>query len=136
MNGNIEAAFIGRVGSDPELKTSAEGKPWAAFNVAVGKDEATQWVRVAVFGARAEELAGPLKKGDRVYVEGNLTMRTWEKSGEKRAGINVAAWKCECLGQIGRNKPSKAKALPEGDHSAPMVTQQPRHAAFEDEIPF
>ncbi len=136
MNGNIESAFIGRVGSDPELKTSAEGKPWAAFNIAVGKDEATQWVRVAVFGARAEELAGPLKKGDRVYVEGNLTMRTWEKSGEKRAGLNVAAWKCERLAQIGRNKSSKSKPLPESDHSAPLSTALPRRAAFDDEIPF
>ena len=34
MHGAIEAAFIGRVGQDPELKTSAAGKPWARFSVA------------------------------------------------------------------------------------------------------
>lgn len=136
MMDSIECAFSGRVGSDPELKTSSSGKPWIAFNVAIGQDDNTQWVRVAIFGVRAEELATQIKRGDRVYAEGSLTMRTWEKDGEKRAGLNVAAWKCERLGQIGRNKPSKAKALPEGDHSAPMTTQQPRRAAFDDEIPF
>lgn len=108
MMDSIECAFSGRVGSDLELKTSSSGKPWTAFNVAIGQGDDAQWVRVAVFGARAEELSAQIKKGDRIYAEGNLTMRTWEKSGEKRTGLNVAAWKCERLGGIGRNKPAKA----------------------------
>ena len=32
MNGNIECAFIGRLGQDPELKTSAAGKSWTRVN--------------------------------------------------------------------------------------------------------
>lgn len=136
MHGNIETAFIGRVGNDPELKTSASGNPWCAFNVAVGSGDDTQWLRVAIFGARAEELAGPLTKGDRVYVEGNLTLRTWENSGEKRSGLNVAAWKCERLGQIGRNKPPKSKPLPEGDHPAPVATEVRHGVDLDAEIPF
>lgn len=134
MIDSIEAAFFGRVGTDPELKTSSAGKPWAAFNVAVGQDDDTQWVRVAVFGAVAQDLVGTLKKSDRVYVEGNLTLRTWEKDGVTRAGLNVAAWKCERLGQIGRNKPRPSKPSPEGDHPAPLSTAD-RHWS-EDEIPF
>jgi single-strand DNA-binding protein len=62
----IEAAFIGRVGNDLDLKTSQAGKPWLRINVAVGQDDATQWVQIAVFGDRAQELAGHLRKGDRV----------------------------------------------------------------------
>lgn len=136
MNGNIETAFIGRVGNDPELKTSASGNPWCAFNVAVGSGDNTQWLRVAVFGARAEELAGPLKKGDRIYVEGSLTLRAWESAGEKRFGLNVAAWKCERLGQIGRNKPPKSRSFPEGDNPAPMSTAPGRVSVDDVEIPF
>jgi len=136
MNGNIETAFIGRVGSDPELKTSSTGKPWMAFNIAVGQDDGTQWLRVAVFSARAEDLAGTLHKGDRAYVEGALTLRTWEKNGETRAGLNVAASKCEKLGAIGRNKPPKRRPLPEGDHASPVSVNGQRHAAGDDAIPF
>jgi len=33
----IEAALTGRMGTEPELKTSQAGKLWAAFNVGVGK---------------------------------------------------------------------------------------------------
>jgi hypothetical protein len=39
MHGNIETAFIGRLGQEPELKTSAAGKPWARLSVAVGAGE-------------------------------------------------------------------------------------------------
>jgi single-strand DNA-binding protein len=136
MNGNIEAAFIGRVGSDPELRTSQAGKPWMKLIVAVGSDDATQWVKVVAFGARAEALAGTLLKGDRAYVEGTIRLETWtDKEGKARSGLSLSAWKVEKLAQIGRNKP-KAKPLPEGDHSAPLSTEQPRRVAFDDEIPF
>jgi hypothetical protein len=40
----IENAFIANVGSKPELKTSAAGKPWAAFSACVGDGEDAQWL--------------------------------------------------------------------------------------------
>jgi hypothetical protein len=40
----IETAFIANVGSKPELKTSAAGKPWAAFSACVGDGEDAQWL--------------------------------------------------------------------------------------------
>lgn len=123
MNG-IETAFVGRIANEPEIKTSAAGKPWMAINVALGQGADAQWVRVACFGETAERLAGTLHKGDKLYVEGTLTLRTWEKSGETRAGLNVAASKVEKLGAIGRNRPPKPRALPEGDHTIPASTRR------------
>jgi single-strand DNA-binding protein len=131
MNG-IEAAFIARVGTEPELKTSAAGKPWAAFNAAVGSGDDVQWVRVAVFGDLAEGLAGHVLKGDRLYCEGRLKLNEWtDREGKSRTGLSVAAWKIEKLGQIGRNKPAKRKAPPEGDHPIPPAVgrQSDRGAA-------
>ena len=112
MHGNIETAFIGRVGQDPELKTAAgSGKPWARLSVAVGRDDEIQWLSVAVFGEAAERLCASLHKGDRVYVEGTLRLSEWAgRNGEKRTGLSVAAWKAEKLGAIGRNKPAKARS--------------------------
>lgn len=144
MNGNIEAAFTGRLGQEPEQRTSQSGKPWLRLNVAVGADDSLQWVSTAVFGEGAQELAGRLHKGDRVYVEGRLTLRTWEKDGQTHAGLNVAAWRVERLGEIGKNKPPKPKAPSEhevpvppinGDRrSAPRDGQRP--ASPDDAIPF
>ena len=137
MNGNIEAAFIGRVGSDAiEVKTSQAGKPWTSLNVAVGKDDDTQWVRVALFGDTAERVAGSIAKGDKLYVEGTLRLNTWtDREGKQRTGLSVAAWKAEKVGQIGRNKPATPKALPEGEHSAsPAARDWQRPPATSDEL--
>jgi single-stranded DNA-binding protein len=43
-----------------------------------------------------------------VYVEGRLTMNTWEgKGGQPRTGLSVSAWRVEVLGRIGKNRPAK-----------------------------
>src|ERR1700694_1961084 len=104
----IEAAFSGTVGTVPELKTSAAGKPWAAFNVAVSSkdEEEPTWVRIAMFGETAQKLCGSLIKGDKVYAEGHLKLSRWndKASGEERTGLQIAAWKVTKLGAIGRRK--------------------------------
>ena len=81
----IETAFIARVGTEPEVKTSQAGKPWAALNVCVGdRDDDQQWVRVVVFGGKATSLS--LAKGDRVYVEGPETRKL------DRQGRHTTQW--------------------------------------------
>ena len=110
----IEAAFVGSLRREVEIKTSKSGKPWASLSVAIDTGEETtdghakpQWVRVAVFGETATRLAGAAK-GTRLYVEGTLSLDYWtDKDGGERHGLNVAAWKCEKIGAsaIGRNKP-------------------------------
>jgi single-strand DNA-binding protein len=112
----IETAFEGTLGRDPELKTSKAGKPFASLALAVvtgkadaGGDAAT-WIRATVFGETAEEIAATVKKGDRVYCEGSLTMSQWNDAhGEVRHGLNVAAWRCKPLGLIGERKPKSNK---------------------------
>jgi Single-strand binding protein family len=49
----IQCAFTGTLGQSPELRVSKTGKPWLSFSVAIdmeASEEATTWVRVAVFG--------------------------------------------------------------------------------------
>jgi single-strand DNA-binding protein len=110
----IETAFFGTLGRDPELRTSRNGNPYLTFSIAVpvGRDDAgkdvTQWVRVTCFGETAQELAATTKKGDRLYIEGSLTLNQWTtQNGQARSDLQVSAWKCEKLGQIGRNKPRR-----------------------------
>jgi single-stranded DNA-binding protein len=108
----IEAALSGRVEQEPELRHSKDsGKPWLPLN-AVGEGDATQWVRLSVFGEKAEQLAAALHRGDRVYCEGTLTLQRWtDQAGAERSGLNVAAWRCIRLGRLasaGRARPAAA----------------------------
>lgn len=137
----IEAAFWGVLGNAPELKTSKSGKPFAQMSVvvSVGQDEegkdVSQWLRVTCFGETAERLAHQAKKGDRVYVEGTLTLNSWadKATGEARSGLNVAAWKCERIANIGQNRERKNAEQPQRQ---PAQWQPSNRYAFNDDIGF
>jgi single-strand DNA-binding protein len=108
----IEAAFEGRIGQAPELRTTKGGKPWCSLSVGVsgeGDGDAVTWIGVAVFGSAAETVA-KLDKGARVYVEGRLRLDAWtDREGRERHGLKVNAWRVEVLGQIGHRKPRKPR---------------------------
>ena len=80
MTDGIECAFTARIGIEPMLSTVASGVPRVAFLAVIdgGADEGQQWVRVAMFGARAAALHGRLKAGVRLRVEGTMTPRSWQ----------------------------------------------------------
>jgi len=108
----IVAALIGRLGQDAELKYLDTGTAALKLSLAVCDAKAAergdppQWVRCTVWGARAEELGESLKKGAEVYVEGRLRLSRWTmQDGAERSGLEVSAFKCEPLGQIGRRRP-------------------------------
>lgn len=102
MNGSIECAFTGRVGTPPEMQDSLGcARPSLAFGVAVGD----QWVHVAVFGEEAERVAGSLQFGDEVYIDGKLTLKSYEHNGEARHVLSVAALICDRIRLIGRARP-------------------------------
>lgn len=114
MHGNIETAFIGRLGSDPTLRHVKDGTlALLSFTAAVGDDDEVQWVRVAAFGDQAESLEGKLAKGGKIYVEGKLKLDTFtDKQGEQRSMLNVTAWTLQPLGNIGRRKPKRSTTKP------------------------
>jgi hypothetical protein len=80
---SIECAFHGFLAADADARTSQAGKPWVRLRVGVGKDDAVQWLNVAVFG-KAAEIAATLKKGDRVYAEGSIKLDTWRGNDQHR----------------------------------------------------
>ena len=129
---SIECAFHGFLAADADNRTSQAGKPWVRLRVGCGKDDAVQWLSVAVFGKAAEAAAG-LKKGDRVYCEGSIKLDTWRgQDGVERHGLSVAAFKCEQTHLIGRNRPQRngfAKPLSQDKSASPAKD-------FNDEIPF
>jgi single-stranded DNA-binding protein len=109
--------------------------------------DVTTWVRTTVFGEIAQEIAAAVHKGDRVYVEGTLTLNTWTASnGEQRTGLNCAAWRCKPLGLIGERKPKSSKPSASTHTRKPATRSHCRHGAaadgakyghdFNDPLPF
>ncbi len=71
----LNTTAIGNLGSDPETKTTKNGKPYITFSIGVstgwGDNKKTQWVRAKKYGENTG-LLNILKKGTKVAVNGNL----------------------------------------------------------------
>lgn len=91
--------IIGNIGKDPEIRSTGSGSRVANFSVAVTerwkdkdgeKKERTEWVSVVVW---SDGLIGVIEKyvhkGDKVYIEGKMQTRKWEKDGVDRYSTEV-----------------------------------------------
>ena len=90
MAGSInKVILLGRLGADPEIRRTRDGKPVASFRLATSEHwrdktsgerrEKTEWHTVVIFNEGLANTAERfLKKGSRVYVEGQLATRQWE----------------------------------------------------------
>jgi single-strand DNA-binding protein len=115
----MSAACVGRLGADAELKYSTAGKPLLQWRMAVTdtrqqeRGVQAEWVKCTAFGDLAESLSegGRLVKGAEVYAEGRLTVGRWEKEGEQRSGLELAAFVVQVLGVAGR-RPQQNGAAP------------------------
>lgn len=87
--------IVGRLGKDPEVRYTTDGKAIANLTVATSEKwrdkstgenrEKTEWHRVAMFGRKAEVAGEYLAKGKEVYIEGQLQTRKWQdNNGQDR----------------------------------------------------
>lgn len=82
--------LLGRLGSDPELRTSRTGLEVVNVSLAVSASkDVTNWFRLVAFGEMAKRLNASTRKGSRIIVEGHLSQRTWEQDGHKRETVEV-----------------------------------------------
>jgi single-strand DNA-binding protein len=100
MPGLNKVQLIGRLGKDPDSRTTPTGKKVASFSLAITRrwkaggetKEATDWFNVDAWGKLGEISQQYLKKGSLVYVDGRLqTDRYEDKSGETRYFTKVVA---------------------------------------------
>ncbi len=136
--------LIGYVGRDPELKYTPGNVPIATFSVATSdsyKDksgnvqERTDWHRVVAFNRLAEVMGEYLKKGQQVYVEGQLRQRSWDDDkGQKRYITEVVALNVQFLGKKSDSGASAGADIPPpGDDFIPPATGG---APSEEDLPF
>ena len=82
--------LMGRMTRDPELKYTSGGKAFANFSLAVQKtrDEA-EFIDCTVWEKTAETIAEYFRKGNRILVQGRLSVSSYEQNGEKRRATRV-----------------------------------------------
>ncbi|HIM25417.1 MAG TPA: single-stranded DNA-binding protein [Rhodospirillales bacterium] len=101
MAGSVnKVILVGNLGRDPEVRQSQAGAKIVNFSVATSdswKDkntgerrEKTEWHRVVIFSEGLANIAEQyLRKGSKVYIEGSLQTREYEKDGIKRYSTEV-----------------------------------------------
>jgi single-strand DNA-binding protein len=94
--------IIGNVGRDPEMRYTPQGTAVTSFSVAVSRSytpngsteqrEETDWFRVTAWNKLAEICNQYLTKGQRVYIEGRVSMRLFDgNDGQKHGSLELTA---------------------------------------------
>ena len=104
--------LIGRLGKDPEIRSTPQGTTVAKFTLATDerftdrsgeKQERTEWHNIVAWSKLAEICGQYLKKGKLVYIEGSLRTDSWEdkESGQKRYRTEIVAQNMQMLDRKG-----------------------------------
>jgi len=102
MAGSVnKVILVGNLGRDPEIRSTQDGMRIAQLSVATSENwrdknsgerrEKTEWHRVVIFNERIVDVAEKyLRKGAKVYVEGQLQTRKWtDQSGQEKYTTEV-----------------------------------------------
>jgi single-strand DNA-binding protein len=102
MSGSVnKVILVGNLGADPEIRRTNDGRPIANLRIATSetwrdknsgeRKEKTEWHRVVIFNEGLCKVAEQyLKKGAKVYIEGQLQTRKWEdQSGQERYSTEI-----------------------------------------------
>lgn len=157
--------LIGNVGGDPEVRYLPNGNAVANVTLATSdswkdkqtgqQQERTEWHRIVFFGRLAEIVGEYVRKGSKLYVEGRLQTREWEKDGVKRYTTEVVV---DINGQMqlldGRpqggegmapraqqprpaaQRPAQPQQQQQQQPAQPQAQQMPDYDSFDDDIPF
>ncbi len=108
MSSVNKVILIGNVGADPEVRYLDRGVAIATFNLATTErgytmqngtqvPDVTEWHSVVLWRNLAEWAQQNLRKSMKVYVEGKLKTRSWEKDGQIRRKTEVIAENIQIL---------------------------------------
>ena len=108
MSSVNKVILIGNVGADPEVRYLDRGVAIATFNLATTErgyvmqngtqvPDVTEWHSIVLWRNLAEWSQQNLRKSMKVYVEGKLKTRSWEKDGQIRRKTEVIAENIQIL---------------------------------------
>lgn len=168
MRGVNKVIIIGNLGNDPEHRQFVEGGG-SVTNISVAtseqwtdkqtgeRREATEWHRISLFNRLGEIAAQYLRKGSKVYIEGQLKTRKYQaQDGSDRYVTEIRASQMQMLDSAGDNGGNQFnQSQPQGqtfnqdtqpqnfNQEMPQQNNQPTHSSamngggpVEEDIPF
>jgi single-strand DNA-binding protein len=163
MAGSVnKVILVGNLGKDPEIRRTQDGRPIANLRVATSESwrdkqtgerrEKTEWHSVVIFNEGLCKIAEQyLKKGSKVYLEGQLQTRKWQdQSGQDRYSTEVVlqnfSHTLQMLDRAGNGMSDSGQADYGADTGAAGGPGEPKRSAksgaksfdkpLDDEIPF
>lgn len=154
MAGSVnKVILVGNLGNDPDVRTMQSGDKVVNLSLATSeswKDKATgerkentQWHRIVVFNQGLVNVCeNYLKKGSKIYIEGQLETRSWEQDGQKKYATEVVLrpYRGELTMLDSRNAAGGGFNDNQSGYSAQPANQGSAAPApvdeLEDEIPF
>lgn len=116
MKGVNKVILIGTLGRDPEVKYMPNGQAVANMSLATSESwkdkttgetqERTEWHRVILFRRLAEIAGEYLKKGSKVYIEGKLQTRKWDKDGQTHYTTEIIGNEMQFLDSVSNSQKS------------------------------
>lgn len=140
MRGVNKVILIGNLGQAPERVATRSGNEVAQFSVATNerwtdgsgqRQERTEWHSIVAFGKLAEISMAYLKRGTKIYMEGQLRTQKWEdEQGNKRSRTSITLQELLILDpkdeNSGRGQQQSYSEPPPSESTDP----------FDDDIPF
>ena len=159
MAGSVnKVILVGNLGKDPEIRRTQDGRPIANLSVATSESwrdkntgerkEKTEWHRVVIFNeGLCKVVEQYLKKGAKVYLEGQLQTRKWQdKDGHDKystevvlQGFNSQLTMLDARGGGGSGASADSSDFGSSSPSAPRERKPAMAGArgdMDDEIPF
>ncbi len=148
--------LVGNLGRDPETRYLPSGDPVTSFSIATSEgwrdkqtgqtQERTEWHNIVCFKRLAEIASEYLRKGSKVYLEGQLRTQSWDKDGQKHYRTEIVAREMQMLDGKGEGRPAGGGGggAPSGfesrqPSSGPSYDNRPTLPPdddFDDDIPF
>lgn len=142
------AAIVGRLGKDPELRTTQSGKSVTSFSLAVQRPRKTQngdyesdWIDVQAWGNTAEFICKYFQQGQMMAVSGRIQVRDYEdRNGAKRKSVEIVAHDVSFCESRKREEPEPAKH-PSPQPAEPVESYEkamlpPDDFLGDDDLPF
>ena len=154
MAGSInKVILLGRLGADPEIRMSQDGKKIAKFSLATSeswkdkqsgeKKEKTEWHKVIIFSSGLADITEKyLRKGSLIYIEGQISTRKYtDQSGIEKyiTEIVLQGYNCQLTMIDNRSENSENLSSPSIDNTLDKkesVDDSLQGIDIDDEVPF
>jgi single-strand DNA-binding protein len=128
--------LFGRLGHDPSLRYTPNGTAVVSFSLATNerwindageRQERTTWHHCVAYGKLGETIAEHFSKGDQMLLQGRISVRQYEKDGQKRTLTEIVVTTFDFAGTKKKATANETKATNNNEAEG---------AANEDDMPF